>query len=467
MPRLSLTPRWILRAVLALVVVGSLVAGAALTAAYEPPEIQSGTVEKQANGTTYVAVQGFHFQGEDAGKKPARLVAAGPNAQPEWIYNGSKYGASWFYSVDPLENGNLLVVNTAPGETMVYELDPDTRERVWQQNFSIEDTHDVDLINDDQLLVANMRNTENGTSNDRIFVYDLGEDEIVWEWHFKDHYPNDTDNGISSDDWSHVNDVDKIGDGEYLISPRNFDQVAVVNRSTGNITMRLGEDDDYDVMNEQHNPQYLESENGTPTILVADSENDRVVEYACTDRSGGECDWERVWTVGEDQLNWPRDADRLPNGNTLIVDSMNHRVIEVTPEGEIVWEAYTPWAPFDAERGEYGNEPGGPTMQEQNVSGSYELSGSAGETPGTGDERTFPEWLTATFGETPVGGPATDLADTWKSLSQWVKPVWMAPWTLVFVSVALVVGLPWAVAELVSHRRRVVGGVRRGVRQFR
>jgi hypothetical protein len=30
-----------------------------------------------------------------------------------------------------------------------------------------------------------------------------------------------------------------------------------------------------------------------------------------------------------------RDADRLPNGNTLIVERI--KIFEVTPEGEIVW----------------------------------------------------------------------------------------------------------------------------------
>ena len=79
--------KWIVRGLLVLVVIGSFGASAALTANYEPPEIQAGAVENPANGTTYVAVQGFHFQGEGSGKKPARLVAAGPDAQPEWIYN--------------------------------------------------------------------------------------------------------------------------------------------------------------------------------------------------------------------------------------------------------------------------------------------------------------------------------------------------------------------------------------------
>jgi len=463
-----LTTKSIARVLLASIVIASFGTSAALTADYAPPEIQAGTVEEPANGTTYVAVQGFHFQGEDNKKKPARLVVAGPKAQPEWIYNGSKRGASWFYSTDPLPNGNLLVVNTAPGRTLVYELDPDTNERVWQQNFSITDTHDVDLISGDQLLVANMREYDNGTSNDRLFIYDLSEDRIVWEWYFKDHYPNSTDGGMS-EDWTHVNDVDKIDDGEYLVSPRNFDEVIVVNRSTKNITMRLGTDENHSVLNEQHNPQYLESEDGTPTILVADSENDRVVEYSCVNRTAaGDCNWERVWTVGDDQLNWPRDADRLPNGNTLIVDSLGHRVIEVTPTGEIVWEVYTPWAPFDAERAAYGNEPDGPTMLDQDISGTYQLSGSAGETPGTGEgTETFPAWLKDTFGGTPIEGPTNELAETWEGVSQWIKPIWMAPWSLVCLTFGVLVLLLWAVIEAIVHRRQFASGVRGATSRLR
>jgi hypothetical protein len=37
-----------------------------------------------------------------------------------------------------------------------------------------------------------------------------------------------------------------------------------------------------------------------------------------------------------------RLADRLPNGNTLIVESDAGRAFEVTAEGEIVWEFLNP-----------------------------------------------------------------------------------------------------------------------------
>lgn len=43
-----------------------------------------------------------------------------------------------------------------------------------------------------------------------------------------------------------------------------------------------------------------------------------------------------VWEFTE--CSHPLDADRLPNGNTLIAGGKSKRVLEVDPKGEIVWE---------------------------------------------------------------------------------------------------------------------------------
>ncbi|MFT4889103.1 MAG: hypothetical protein ACI9YT_000012 [Halobacteriales archaeon] len=484
--RPDLERRWYVRGLVLAVVIALVASATALTVAHEPPKLEPGTIDRAANGTTIVAVQGFHFQGEADKKKPARLVGLDPDGNVSWIYDGSKRGASWFYDSDPLPNGDVLAVNTMrigdEGKTQVYRLDPETKERVWEVTLDLTDTHDVDLINGDQLLVANMRqwNGSSGVSNDRLAIYDISgvingseeevtEDDVIWEWYFKNHYPASTDGGMN-DDWTHVNDVDKIGPGQYLASPRNFDQVIVVDRSTGGIDLRLGADGRHDVLHEQHNPMYLETEDGTPTILVADSENDRVVEYTCAETTAGKCEWEQVWEVGEDQLNWPRDADRLPNGNTLIVDSMGHRVVEVTPTGRIVWEAYVPWAPYDVERMVYGDEgrqvyddpSDAPTMRDLGVSGTYDLRNSSGLSPGTeGGRKTFPQWLKSTFGGTPIGGPVVGFAELWESGSQWIKPVWMAPWALVALAAAALLVLVWSIGELVYQRRRIGLAVRR------
>ncbi|NEU58183.1 aryl-sulfate sulfotransferase [Halorussus sp. MSC15.2] len=462
---------WVVRAVVLLVIVSLLAPSAVSALTYEPSDtdLQRGTIESPAEGTTVISIQGFKFKGTANGKKPARLVGVGPRGNVKWIHEGSDLDVTWFYDVDPVNGSNLLVSGTRRGGTTIYEYNPQTDEIVWRERFDdIHDTHDADLINGDQLLVANMRNynTEKQVNEDRIFIYDRSKDETVWEWQFRNHtdwaksqggqYASEDGSG---DDWTHVNDVDKIAEGQYLMSPRNMDQVMVVNRSTKNIDMRLGSDNNYEVMNEQHNPTYLESQNGTPTILVADSHGDRVVEYA---KRGG--DWKRTWEVGSRQsFNWPRDADRLPNGNTLIVDSNNHRVVEVNSQGEIVWEFYAPWAPYDAERITYGDEAGGPTIADQNAEGKYPLTGSAGLTPGTGEKLTFSQWLSAAFAGTPISEPVAEFANQWSKIAPWVRPVWMGPWDFVGAVVAGLLLVGWLFGEVVYNRKRITSGVRRRI----
>ncbi|SFL24986.1 Arylsulfotransferase (ASST) [Halogranum rubrum] len=449
--------RWLVRGAVILVILSLLApAGiAAVTGTSDRADLARGTVTEPANGTTVVGIQGFHFQDQGAKKKPARLVAAGPEAETKWVHNGIEDDVSWFYDVDPLDNGNLLVVSTKPAHTLVYELDPDTQEAVWTETLDTDDTHDVDMLDNGNLVVADMRNWENGTPEDRIFVYNRSTDEITWEWKFKNHYPESTDGGYH-EDWTHVNDVDVIDEHRLLLSPRNFDQAVILNRTSGEIEDRLGSDGDHDTMFEQHNPDYLESENGTPTILVADSENDRIVEYA---KENG--NWTLTWELGgSGQLNWPRDADRLPNGNTLVTDSLNHRVIEVTPQGEIVWEYYATWGPYDAERVAHGGSSNGPTIADMNARGSYDITGSAGLQPGTGDGKTFAATLESTFAGTPLADLASEAASTWSHVTPWIRPAWMTGWQFFFTTVAALILVGWGVAELVFQRRRLVGRVR-------
>ncbi|WP_267642451.1 outer membrane protein assembly factor BamB family protein [Haloarchaeobius amylolyticus] len=446
-----------IRIALTVVLVLLTLSSVAATATYEPPELQRGTVTDPANGTTVVSTHGWHasLTGPADPDKPVRLVALSEDARLQWERETTDIPGTRFYDVDPLPDGDLLVTNTtADGQTLVTRLDPDTGEREWQQRLDIEDTHDVDLINGDELLVANIKNSSNGTSYDGVFVYDLNEDRITWHWYFRNHYPLSTDGGLDHD-WTHVNDVDKIANGTYMVSPRDFDQVIAIDRETKNITWRLGSDDEYGIMNEQHNPQYLETESGQKTVLVADSENDRVVEYTYEDGS-----WTQVWAVGDDKLQWPRDADRLPNGNTLIVDSMNQRVVEVTPTGEIVWEYYVPWAPYDAERMHLGDEPDGPTMRDLNVSGSYDLSGSAGHAAHSGEPTLFQRAEFATDGVPVLGDVVGWSVDKIQHYGPWAIPNWMPLSALFNGGLAVVVALVWGIGEAVIRRERIVAGVR-------
>lgn len=193
--------------------------------------------------------------------------------------------------------------------------------------------------------------------HERIFTVEGG--EVTWEWNASSFYDAPPD--PTTTDWLHINDVDVIDKGRYLVSVRNANQIVIVQRGSGVVDV-INEDTsdtndascrgsgqlaDYDrdgevkcgdptVLDHQHNPQWL----GDGAVLVADSENDRVVELHRTTNGG----WRPEWTLegaGGIAFNWPRDADRLPNGNTLITDTLNRRIVEVNESGEVVWSVQT------------------------------------------------------------------------------------------------------------------------------
>jgi hypothetical protein len=459
--------RTLLRAGLALLVVALLLPAAVSYADSDTLELGPGEVEDPADNTTYVSVQGFHFAGYGAAKKPARLVAADENASLKWRLDGDEVGVNWFYEVDLLENDNLFVTSTSPEATVVFEFDPETQEVVWRHRLpGVLDTHNVDRLSENRILVANMREYDGEVSRDRLYIENTETNETEWEWVFHEHYPNSTDGGFNTD-WTHVNDLDTIGEDDryVLTSPRNFDQVIVIDRRTDDIVMRLGEDDNRDILYEQHNPDYIEREDGTPVLIVADSENDRIVEYVrdCGDadpRLGAgtppsECDWNLVWSV--EGFNWPRDADRLPNGNTLVTDTLNHRVVEITPEGEVVWEFYAAWAPYNAERGT--DDSHGPAMADYGTTGTYTVSGG-GDT-GPASRYQVANAINDLGSYTPFEAQFRSLASTYAHVEPWFRPVGVGSWAFLSAVIGLFVAVGWGLGELVVNRERLRRGILR------
>jgi uncharacterized protein (UPF0248 family) len=81
------------------------------------------------------------------------------------------------------------------------------------------------------------------------------------------------------------------------------------------------------------------------SILITDTGNHRVIEIE---------DRKIVWQYGNPEnlesgaygaddglLSYPQAALRLPNGNTLIVDAGNLRLIEIDPQGKLLWQHRT------------------------------------------------------------------------------------------------------------------------------
>jgi len=116
------------------------------------------------------------------------------------------------------------------------------------------------------------------------------------------------------------------------------------------------------------------------------------------------------------------------------------------PRGEIVWEYYATWGPYDAERVAHGDGSNGPTMRDLGVAGHHGIRGSAGDVDAP-RECPFGAWLATVVTGTPVGGPGTALARTWSHVGPWFQPAWLNSWDFAALVGGLFVAYRWVVVE--------------------
>jgi len=407
------------------------------TATNQPLEEREALVAPR-NGTTVVTTQSVRaslLEGDDGD------IIAYDDAGRVLYYNGT---ANDYWDVDPLPGPGDRVVYVATYDNpdgagvlnAIETVDLATGEvrRLYTNVTEGGRWHDVDRLSPTEYAVADI-------ARDSVLVVNVTTGRTVWSWDARNTYPPSA-GGDPDGDWTHMNDVEELPDGDILASVRNMDQVVRIDRKTGVVTnWTLGRDDAHGILDEQHNPDYIPPERGGPSLLVADSGNDRIVEYR---RSDGE--WERTWTYAAG-LSWPRDADRLPNGHTLITDTRNDRVIEVDDEGAVVWSTSI-HRPYEAERLGTGPEShGGPAVEER-----------AGR---TGD---------ASSGDPDAEGGSTDGVDPgrllWTLLPgplvaavRWVLPPWMHLPEMAVLGGTTAVVTVWIGWELSLYRRalRVLG----------
>ncbi|MFB6282070.1 MAG: aryl-sulfate sulfotransferase [Haloferacaceae archaeon] len=283
--------------------------------------------------------------------------------------------------------------------------------------------HDVDRVGPHRLLVADI-------AADRVFVLDTRTGAVGWEWRAAGAL--DPDSGGRPGDWTHLNDVERLADGRVMASLRNQDRVAFVDPGTGLLGNRtLGAEDAYGVLYEQHNPDYIPAERGGPAVVVADSENNRVVEYRY---AGGR--WRRVWTWRDGELRWPRDADRLPGGHTLVTDSQGNRVIELDEHGEVVWRVDVR-TPYEAERLGTGDESAtGRSRAAPTGGGTRSAGAGTGAAPADGGRATGAERVVAFLGGPAVNGLL------------YAAPAWVTVRDLVAALLLCGAALVWGALEL-------------------
>jgi hypothetical protein len=123
--------------------------------------------------------------------------------------------------------------------------------------------------------------------------------------------------------------------GQLLLSMREMNTIAILDMETEQIVWSMA-----GLFHRQHEPQLLPNGN----ILIYDNRGHgeasegptRILEF---DPLTQAVVWKYAGTV-EDPLSNPAwgSQQRLPNGNTMIVDSINGRVLEVTPNKDVVWQ---------------------------------------------------------------------------------------------------------------------------------
>ncbi len=276
--------------------------------------------EKAYNGTTMFA---------DKIPETPRIIELNMLGEIMWEYQNPEWGTGG--SIDDVEwipeSDTVIFMYHNKGH-ILYEID-----RAGNVLFEYKDSqadHDIDkLENGNYLYVYGM-----GDTLDDPIVKEVSPDgEIVWEWYLKDHLDPAIYEGVEDEGVAHANAVIRLENGHTLISPRNFNLIIEVDAS-GEVVDLICED----VCAYQHDPELL----GNGNILMANQET-QGHEYELGDepQRALEIDTETGETIWENLIvkrtYYPlRDADRLPNGNTLITGSQG--LFEVTPDGEIVWQ---------------------------------------------------------------------------------------------------------------------------------
>lgn len=239
----------------------------------------------------------------------------------------------------------------------------------------------------------------NAFINDNVIIETDRTGQIYWQWRSLDHLnildvTPDIHLTMHNIDFAHINSMDEDPNGNILISIRHYDEVALINKSTGNFIWRMGGSNcknnqftftndnmsNYVGFSHQHTAQFLDNGN----LLIFDNGNlktpplSRVVEYNINTTA------KTVTKVWEFQNSPPTfnyfmgSAQRLPNGNTLISWS-NSIINEVRPDKSIAFQlSLTPiYNVYRAQKVDIGLKHGSQKIMNN---GNYVFSGPNGFT---------------------------------------------------------------------------------------
>ncbi|UCE36637.1 MAG: PKD domain-containing protein [Thermoplasmata archaeon] len=220
-------------------------------------------------------------------------------------------GLSTPTDVEKLDNGNLLITELF-GSVMEMQYDGTV---VWEYGdlyFPI----DAERLDDGNTLIADQH-------NNRVIELDH-EDKIVW-W---------AEDNLWNTDITYLyypSDVERLGNGNTLIVDMYNDRLIEVT-------------EEYEVVWESTYQgalsfQDMERPDNDITLVCSGSPGfNKVYEV--------DSDFNELWSYPG---AFPSDAERLPNGHTLVVEYLGNRIFEVARNGTVMWEMDGLRYPYDVE----------------------------------------------------------------------------------------------------------------------
>jgi len=284
-------------------------------------------VDSAYQGTTIFA---------DTSSSPHKIVEVDMDGNIVWeykipnsLYKGKHGKRNSLNDVELLNNDNILFNIQLVG---AYEINR-AGEILWQ-HMDNQMSHDVDRLDNGNTLY-----TQGWVSKGEKHVIEIDSNgNEVWSWDGLKHYNKKPFSKHNFQGWIHVNAVTRTDDGNTFISLRNFNRLVKVNKRGEVIREQVFGGKGGKLLKKKlgpHDPEILPNGN----MLVPLTAVNKVIEI--------QPNVGKVWgyndPIGKKPSVSIRDANRLPNGNTLIINY--NKIIELNQEGGTVWELVIPSIP--------------------------------------------------------------------------------------------------------------------------
>jgi len=280
------------------------------------------------------------------------LVLVNDAGEVVWFWRRER---GTFTDARVLPNGNLLHIFIDPvaRTQAAYETTWDGTE-VWRSRDGVKVHHEVTIGPGGHYLCLTYTHRPVGSltyEGDKLELVDAA-NNVLWSWDIFDYISTDevdpveilkTGRSNEGQDWTHCNSAawDPVH-SLIWVSVRHLNRIFGVHYPSGEIRVHLGDGGlgGQGLMSFQHAPEMQQD----GTLLVFDNGNhylpqfSRVVAYAYDTVAQTVAETFVYRETPDFYAGAVGDADRLPNGNILVVAGTISRIFEITEGGENVWE---------------------------------------------------------------------------------------------------------------------------------